>query len=157
MKLRDFIIVFIVIWVAALTGLVFHIFNTDKKPPAHYVKLEQPEFLNEELNDSILLKALVYYEIKEPLIVLAQAKLESANYKSRLCKEKNNIFGLYNSKAQQYYNFDHWINCIIAYKNMIEYKQKDGEDYYHFLLRIKYAEDIEYISKIKSIVSKLPP
>ena len=157
MKPRDFIIVVVVIWVAALTGWVFHISDTEKRPPAHYVKLEQPEFLNEELNDSTLLKALVYYEIKEPLIVLAQAKLESADYKSRLCKERNNIFGLYNSEARQYYNFDHWTNCIIAYKNMIEYRRKDGEDYYHFLLRIKYAEDIGYISKVKSIVSKLSP
>lgn len=157
MKLRDFIIVFIIIWIAALTGLTLHIFNIEKKPPTHYVKLEQPEFLNEELNDSTLLKALVYYEIKEPLIVLAQAKLESANYKSRLCKEKNNIFGLYNSKAGQYYNFDHWTNCILAYKNMIEYKQKDGEDYYHFLLRIKYAEDKLYVDKLRNLVKLMPP
>ena len=64
---------------------------------------------------------------------------------------------MYNSNAEQYYNFDHWTNCILAYKNMIEYKQKDGEDYYHFLLRIKYAEDVEYIGKVKSIVSNLPP
>jgi hypothetical protein len=126
-------------------------------PEKDIVRLEQPEFLNGELNDSILLKALIYYEIKEPLIVLAQAKLESANYKSKLCIEKNNIFGLYNSKAQQYYNFDHWTNCIIAYKNMIEYKQRDGEDYYYFLRRIGYAEDSLYINKVKSIVNKLPP
>ena len=157
MKPRDFIIVFIVIWVAALTVSVLHMFNMEKRPPAHYVKLEQPEFLNEGLNDSTLLKALVYYGIKEPLIVLAQAKLESAGYKSRLCKEKNNIFGLYDSKARQYYDFDHWTDCIIAYRNMIEYRRKDGEDYYHFLLRIKYAEDAGYISKVKSIVSKMPP
>ena len=63
----------------------------------------------------------------------------------------------YNSKAKQYYNFDHWTNCILAYKNMIEYRHKDGEDYYHFLLRIQYAEDSMYINKVKSIVSKLPP
>lgn len=157
MKLRDFIIVFIVIWVAALTGLTLHIFNIEKKPPAHYVKLEQPEFLNEELNDSTLLKVLVYYEIKEPLIVLAQAKLESANYKSRLCKEKNNIFGLYNSKAQQYYNFDHWINGIIAYKNLVEYKHREGENYFEFLTRISYAEDSLYIYKLKSIIKNIPP
>lgn len=143
-----------------LIGLGIYVYidhDTNEHKPQPYVKLEQPEFLNEELSDSTLLKALIYYEINEPLIVLAQAKLESANYKSRLCKEKNNIFGLYNSKAGQYYNFDHWTNCILAYKNMIEYKQKDGEDYYHFLLRIKYAEDVEYIGKVKSIVSNLSP
>jgi hypothetical protein len=150
--------ILLIIAIVSLGVLVFldHKTMEQCKPPA-YTKLEQPEFLDMELSDSTLLKALVYYEVKEPLIVLAQAKLESANYKSRLCKEKNNIFGLYNSKAKQYYNFDHWTNCILAYKNMIEYRHQDGEDYYHFLLRIQYAEDSMYISKVKSIVSKLPP
>ena len=149
------IVIFIMLICISICMYLEHNNNEYKPPP--YTKLEQPEFLNETLSDSILLKALIYYEINEPLIVLAQAKLESANYKSRLCKEKNNIFGLYNSRAGQYYNFDHWTNCILAYKNMIEYKQKDGEDYYHFLLRIKYAEDVEYIGKVKSIVGNLPP
>lgn len=120
-----------------------------------YIKLEQPEFLTQELSDSVLLEALVYYEINEPSIVLAQAKLESGNYKSKLCKEKNNIFGLYNSKIREYYSFNHWSDCILAYKNMIEYKQKDGENYYHFLVRIGYAEDSLYISKVKSIEKRL--
>ena len=64
---------------------------------------------------------------------------------------------MYNSKAGQYYNFDHWTNCILAYKNMIEYKQKDGEDYYHFLLRIKYAEDKLYVDKLRNLVKLMPP
>lgn len=149
------IILLILIGVNSYLGISSY-FNKNDKPPS-YIKLEQPEFLNEPLSDSILLKALVYYEIKEPLIVLAQGKLESANYKSKLCLDKNNIFGLYNSKANQYYNFDHWSNCILAYKNMIEYRHKDGEDYYRFLLRIRYAEDAEYVHKVKSIVKELPP
>ena len=40
---------------------------------------------------------------------------------------------------------------------MVEYKHKDGEDYYRFLLRIRYAEDINYIDKVENIVNKLPP
>ena len=154
---QQIINILLFIMVIGLGIYVYLDHNPDEPKPQTYIKLEQPEFLDESLSDSTLLKALVYYEIKEPLIVLAQAKLESSNYKSRLCKEKNNIFGLYNSKAQQYYNFDHWTNCIIAYKNMVEYKHKDEEDYYRFLLRIRYAEDINYIDKVENIVSKLPP
>lgn len=157
MKLKNVPIIIISTYLLILTVFVVY----DKRGECHnpaqtYVKLEQPEFINEPLSDSVLLKALVYYEIKEPLIVLAQAKLESANYMSRLCKEKNNLFGLYNSRAQQYYSFDHWTNCIIAYKNMIEYRYGSDEDYYQFLLRIKYAEDKDYIGKVKSIVNNFP-
>lgn len=106
-------------------------------------------FLSEELNDSILYLALVHYEIKEPKIVLAQAKLESANYTSSIFKKNNNFLGLYNSRKRQYFKFDHWSECILAYKNMVEYKHKEGENYYDFLKRIGYAKDPEYISKVK--------
>mgnify|MGYP003186019212 CR=1 FL=1 len=112
-------------------------------------------FLSQELNDSILYLALVHYEIKEPKIVLAQAKLESANYTSSIFKRKNNFLGLYNSKKRQYFEFDHWSECILAYKKMIEYKHKDGEDYYHFLHRIGYAEDPAYLDKVRKIEQDL--
>ena len=108
-------------------------------------------FLSQELNDSILYLALLHYEIKEPKIVLAQAKLESGNYTSSLFKENNNFLGLYNSRKRQYFKFDHWSDCILAYKNMIEYKHRDGEDYYHFLKRIGYAEDPHYFEKVRKI------
>lgn len=112
-------------------------------------------FLKEELNDSILYLALVHFEIKEPKIVLAQAKLESGNYTSSLFKENNNFLGLYNSKKKKYFKFDHWSECILAYKSMIEYKYREGEDYYQFLKRIGYAEDPNYTAKVKRIEKSL--
>ena len=61
-----------------LIGLGIYVYldhDTNEHKPQPYVKLEQPEFLDEELSDSTLLKALIYYEINEPLIVLAQLSL----------------------------------------------------------------------------------
>lgn len=112
-------------------------------------------FLTKELNDSILYLALVYYEIKEPKIVLAQAKLESGNFTSKLYKQNKNFLGLYNSKEKKYFKFEHWSECILAYKNKIEYKHQHGEDYYCFLDRIGYASDPNYINKVKEIETKL--
>lgn len=104
-----------------------------------------------ELNDSILYLALVHYNVKYPKIVLAQAKLESGNYTSYHCRKRNNFLGLYNSKRGEYFKFNHWTDCIQGYKDMIEYKLKDGEDYYNFLVRIKYASSPDYINKVKQI------
>lgn len=112
-------------------------------------------FLKEELNDSTLYEALVYYKVKHPRIVLAQAKLESGNFTSEYCINRNNFLGLYNSKKGAYYSFKHWTDCIQAYKEMVEYKHRDGEDYYDFLIRIKYASDPEYIDKVKLIEKEL--
>lgn len=104
-----------------------------------------------ELSDSILYLALVHYNVKYPKIVLAQAKLESGNYTSYHCRQRNNFLGLYNSKRGEYFKFNHWTDCIQGYKDMIEYKLKDGEDYYNFLVRIRYASSPDYINKVKQI------
>ena len=104
-----------------------------------------------ELNDSILYLALVHDNVKYPKIVLAQAKLESGNYTSYHSRKRNNFLGLYNSKRGEYFKFNHWTDCIQGYKDMIEYKLKDGEDYYNFLVRIRYASSPNYINKVKQI------
>lgn len=132
-------------------------FGSIPKSNFNYSNMEcvDTSFLSQELNDSILYLALVHYEIKEPKVVLAQAKLESGNYTSYLFKRNNNFLGLYNSRKRQYFEFDHWSECILAYKSMIEYKYKDGEDYYQFLDRIKYAEDPAYLDKVRKIEQNL--
>lgn len=112
-------------------------------------------FLRGELNDSTLYLALLHYEVKHPKAVLAQAKLESGNFTSRHCRINNNFLGLYNSRKGKYFTFDHWTDCIIGYKDMVECKLREGEDYYDFLLRIGYAEDPSYIYKVKQIEQSL--
>ena len=104
-----------------------------------------------ELNDSILYLALVHYNVKHAKIVLAQAKLESGNFTSSHYKKRNNFLGLYNSKRKEYYKFNHWTDCIQGYKDMVEYKLRDNENYYNFLRRIKYATSENYIRQIKQI------
>ena len=59
-----------------------------------------------ELTIANLYAALQRHGIKYPKIVLAQALLETGNFRSRLCREGNNLFGLRHSKG--YYTFDHW-------------------------------------------------
>lgn len=124
-------------------------------PQKAKIEVQDTSFLQGELNDSILYLALEHYNIKHPRVVLAQAKLETGNYTSRHCIKGNNLFGLYNSKKKKYFQFNHWSESIEAYKDMIEYKHKEGEDYYKFLIRISYASDPNYISKVKQIENSL--
>ena len=131
----------------------FH--KVEELPQSTKIEVQDTSFLYKELSDSTLYLALKYYNIKHPKIVLAQAKLESGNYTSAHCIRKNNFLGLYNSKKKEYYSFKHWTDCIEGYKNMIEHKHRDGEDYYAFLIRIGYASDPIYITKVKQIERKL--
>lgn len=130
--------------------------NTILKEEPVPVKLEQPEFfLYDTPNDSLILQACAYYGLKHDTIILTQAKLETGNYKSYQCRVNNNLFGLYNSAKMEYYKFDHWSESVEAYKKWIQYRLKDEEDYYFFLSRIGYAEDPDYISKLKWVKQTL--
>ena len=115
---------------------------------------EHPFYLLEDVNKDVLYQTLVHYKFPHPEIITAQAVLESGNFKSRLCLQQNNLFGLYNSKTLSYYNFDSWISCVFAYKKYILNKYKEGEDYYQFLERIGYAEDPNYITVLKRMTNE---
>lgn len=118
------------------------------------VRLVQPEFLLSESPEDGLLEALDYYGVKHPEIVYAQAILETGHFRSIVCKEYNNLFGLYNSRTKSYYRFDHWSESVVAYLDFIQYRYKPPNDYYRFLSDIGYAEDPEYINKLKRIVNQ---
>lgn len=115
------------------------------------VNLQQPEFfLEDKPTPSLVLEACKYYEIQYPEIVTAQSILETGHYKSKVCLQYNNLFGLYNSKKRDYYSFNHWTESVKAYYDLVQYRYKEG-DYYEWLSKIGYTEDPNYIAKVKSV------
>ena len=92
------------------------------------------------------------YNVKYPQIVLAQAKLETGNYTSTLCKKHGNLFGL--KRKGSYAKFDNWQESVKAYRDWVQYKYKGG-DYYVFLKKIGYASDPKYIIKVKEMVKRI--
>ena len=113
-----------------------------------------PTFKNKSPEEGID-EALAYYDIKHPTIVKAQAILETAHFSSDLCIKNNNLFGLYDSKNKRYYSYNHWWESIIAYKKTIQKRYENSRYYYMFLEDIEYAEDKEYINKLKEIAEGL--
>lgn len=115
------------------------------------VKLQQSEFfLEDKPTPAAVLEACKYYEIQYPEIVTSQSILETGYYKSKVCLQYNNLFGLYNSKKRDYYSFNHWTESVKAYYDLVQYRYKEG-DYYEWLNKIGYAEDPNYIAKVKSV------
>ena len=111
-----------------------------------------------ELNLTNLMAVSDEVGLSNQLFVMAQALLETGHFSSRVCKEYNNLFGLYDSKSRDYFRFARWEDSVVGYKKMIQYKYKGG-NYLNFLKRIGYAEDPRYITKIakmaKSIYQRL--
>lgn len=116
-------------------------------------RIKKPEFFNKSPREG-LIEALEYYDIHHPKIVYAQAVLETGHFKSDLCINNNNLFGLYDSSRKRYYDFNHWSESVLMYKQMVQYKYKPPNNYYKFLKDLPYAEDKEYINKLKRIVSR---
>lgn len=91
------------------------------------------------------------YGIKHKDIVLKQSILETGWYTSYSCRERKNLFGFrYKGK---YLEFKTWEESV-AYYSRWQGRHFDNEccdDYYDFLVRRGYAEDPEYVNKLKAI------
>ena len=106
-----------------------------------------------ELTIENLYAALKKHGIKYPKIVLAQAILETGHFRSRVCNEYNNLFGLRHSKG--YFTFNHWEESVVAYRDKVQYKHRENENYYAFLKRIGYSTSKDYVRKVREIVGQL--
>ena len=95
-------------------------------------------------------KELVRQGVPHSKIVLAQARLESGNMKSETYKRTYNLFGIkHNGRHAKY---SHWRESIKDYKERISSRYQGG-DYFAFLKRIGYAEDVQYQAKLRKIIS----
>lgn len=142
--------------IGGLYGLYYIDYQEEHREPekVDVLRLEQPEFLLSEKPDDDLMAVLEYYNVKHKNIVYAQAILETGHFRSKVCREYNNLFGLYNSRSKDYYKFNHWSESVVAYLSYIQYRYKPPNDYYKFLEEIGYAEDPQYITKLKNIVKR---
>lgn len=137
---------------------IFQIFIYKKlselQKPEPQIEYEEVITFFDKSPEEGLMDALIYFEVQHPHIVYAQAILETGNFTSKVYKENNNLFGLYDSRNKKYYAFNHWSESIIAYINYIQYKYSPPKDYYKFLQDIGYAEDPTYTDKLRIIVEK---
>lgn len=92
-------------------------------------------------------------DIKHPELVYKQACHETGWFTSLTYRQDNNLFGF--RLNNKYIHFTHWKECVRYYKKYQKRKLKKDEDYYKFLVRIKYAEDSNYCQKLRQIKFKL--
>ena len=117
--------------------------------------------LSQTMYDSVL-NFNYQIRVQHPLVVTAQAILETGNFASKVFKENNNLYGMTLAKSRPtlaigvkngYAVYRTWQESAIDYalwqsafaRNLSE------EDYYLILKRL-YAEDKEYVNKVKNVL-----
>lgn len=119
----------------------------------------------EPFTEESLIRLLKDCNAKYPHIILAQAKLESANFKSKLFKQNFNVFGMKLARQRittalgekdGYAYYRDWVDCIYDYCmwSQIMTSNVSNENEYFNKLQEKYAEDTIYVSKLKFIIEK---
>ena len=101
-----------------------------------------------------LYKEIIRNGILYPKIVLAQAILETGWFRSSVCRNKHNLFGLTNPRTGKYYEFNHWTESVRAYYTKVQYKYKGG-NYLLWLDEIGYAEEQKYIEVVIRVLKML--
>lgn len=149
-----------------LLCLSVHFFTKEVQQPANNLSYlgpiaqvdSVPKF--ERLQDSVYYY-LIVNDFIEPEIVLAQALHETNYFKSSAARNHNNFFGIIDNqktlKAGHFVprHFDHWLDGIIFYKNRIQNRLQEDENYYTFLSRIGYAEDPLYNLRIRIMTARV--
>ena len=102
------------------------------------------------LSDTGIARELVKYECVLPAVAIAQARIETGNYTSKVCLANKNLFGIKFHKCEyvlgtnlnhaSYKSYRDNIKCYIHIQNRY-LRNIDG----------KYAEAKNYISVIKSV------
>ena len=108
-------------------------------------------------------KQLVKIGVAYPDVVLAQAKIETGNFTSKIFRENNNMFGMklpYRrqttavGESRNHAKYTDWIQSIRDYKlwqDKMIHRAPTKRAYLAYLRR-NYAEDKNYIKKIKQII-----
>jgi hypothetical protein len=148
-----------------ITALITSIFGYTAKQEVS-IPEEQKLIVLKEVNkfsEERLVDEIAGLNFRFPHIVLAQAKLESNNFRSYLFKENNNMFGMKlassrltiaNGEEHGYASYESWSESLMDYA--LYYSSylrnvKTEREYYQFLSKF-YAEDVAYVSKIQNLI-----
>jgi uncharacterized FlgJ-related protein len=112
---------------------------------------------------SNMIKVMNKAGILFPDVVLAQARLETGNFTSKVFKENNNLFGMKLPRVRNttaigeqnsHADYSSWMQSIIDYKlwqDEVVKKHRTKRAYLRYLSK-NYAEDKKYIHKLKQML-----
>ena len=119
----------------------------------------------EPFSEKALVELMRNSNIKYPHIVLAQAKLESGTFTSKIFKQNNNMFGMRMprqrpttaiSEQNGFAVYRDWKDCLYDYALYQAYAMHtvDSETEYFTRLEEKYCTDTGYVASVKDLIKR---
>lgn len=121
-----------------------------------------------EFSEEKFIEEIKRMNFRFPHIVLAQSKIETGNFTSRIFVENNNLFGMKQARVRatlatgtqhNHATYNNWRESLydygLYYSSYLR-KIKSEDKYYQYINQL-YAEDPNYAVKVKSLSSKLKP
>lgn len=118
-----------------------------------------------QFSEQKLIDKLKELNVKFPYIALAQAKLETGNFTSKVFKENNNLFGMREAKQRittargtennhAYYHT--WYESVLDFSfHQCKYLSNlNTEEHYFQYLSQSYAENPKYVSILKDMINR---
>lgn len=121
--------------------------------------------ISNEFTEEAFLKEVDKYSFRFPDVIIAQARLESANFTSAIFREGNNIFGMKEAKSRltlakgthrNHAYYDSWQESLqdrALYEASYTHKIKNKDNYIAYLDRL-YAEDGSYAIKLQKAIKR---
>lgn len=138
---------------------------TEPITPIPEMLVDLENYRDIEVNDSTAFGVMIEFEIQHPHIVLAQMKIESGNYGSSIARNNNNYFGMRQPSSRLtvslgsrngYARYRSWAYSILDYALwQRQYAWNLTEEQYLAKLGRTYAEDTNYVSKVKKLSKNL--
>lgn len=132
-------------------GLGIYIFFLEIDVIHHYEQIVVEKPVDDiPLTDSAITAELTYLGCVLPNVALAQMKIESSHFQSKICKENKNIAGIKTSKSEYVVGMK---NNHCAYRSYRDCLKDYVRIQNRYLKNIdgKYAESKDYVNLIKQI------
>ena len=121
--------------------------------------------MRDEFSEEKLIQMLKDLNVKYPYIVLAQSRIETGRYSSKIFRENHNLFGMKQAnrrvntaKGTQYNHafYETWRESVYDYAfYQSRYMNKaNNEEEYFYILGQSYAEAPNYVQSLKSEIVK---
>ena len=118
-----------------------------------------------EFSRQALINRIEDLNLEFPHIVLAQAKIETGNFRSKIFRENHNLFGMKEAQRRittaegtnrNHAFYNHWRESVYDYAfYQCRYLSKlDSEEDYFEYLGASYAEATNYVKMLKQVIKK---